>query len=508
VGHRGIPVERGMSTAPVELAPATVAAMARRAGRDDFDRWAAQAKGCGYCSRPVRLRGSTITKTAAGRVVDSYCTDGEPDRVAYVRCGNRRAAVCPSCSHEYQGDMWHLLYAGTAGGMKGVPKTVAEHPMVFATLTAPGFGPVHTTRQDAGRGRGSRCRPRRGHPRCVHGLPAWCDRVHAEGEPCLGEPLCPDCYDYTAHVAFNYHAPELWRRFTIDLPRVLAARLGLTAAGLRRVVRVQYAKVGEFQRRGVLHFHALIRLDGPGPDFPASAIDVTAEQLAAAVVQAAGRVQLRTAAWAQDAPSWLLRFGSQVDARPVHGAANREGSRGDVHPEMVAAYVAKYATKAADDFGLDQRIRHLDHIEHLDVSEHVRRIINTAAEIAVDAQLTGCEGWDKLGDWLHMLGFRGHFATKSRSYSTTLTRIRGERRAWRETRRTRQAPDAGHAVEFVDDDQADEDDSTLVIKTWEFVGMGWLSTGDAALAASAAARAREHREAARDAIADEDDYAA
>jgi len=175
---------------------------------------------------------------------------------------------------------------------------------------------------------------------------------------------------------------------------------------------------------------------------------------------------------------------------------------------MVAAYVAKYATKAADDFGLDQRIRHLDHIEHLDVSEHVRRIINTAAEIAVDAQLTGCEGWDKLGDWLHMLGFRGHFATKSRSYSTTLTRIRGERRAWRETRRTRQAPDAGHAVEFVDDDQADEDDSTLVIKTWEFVGMGWLSTGDAALAASAAARAREHREAARDAIADEDDYAA
>jgi len=60
---------------------------------------------------------------------------------------------------------------------------------------------------------------------------------------------------------------------------------------------------------------------------------------------------------------------------------------------------------------------------------------------------------------------------------------------------------------MVDDDQADEDDSTLVIKTWEFVGMGWLSMGDAALAVSAAARAREHREVARDAIADQDDYA-
>jgi hypothetical protein len=31
-------------------------------------------------------------------------------------------------------------------------------------------------------------------------------------------------------------------------------------------VRVSYAKVAEYQRRGVFHFHAVIRLDGPaGP---------------------------------------------------------------------------------------------------------------------------------------------------------------------------------------------------------------------------------------------------
>jgi hypothetical protein len=489
----------------VEFDPSTVAAMARRAGRDDFDRWAAQAKGCGYCARPVRLRGSTVTKAADGRVIDSYSTHGEPDRVAYVRCGNRRAAVCPSCSHEYQGDMWHLLYAGAAGGIKDVPETVAEHPMVFLTLTAPGFGPVHGTRADTGRGRAARCRPRRDKRRCEHGRPTWCDRVHADSEPDVGQPLCADCYDYPAHVAFNYHAPELWRRFTIDLPRVLAGQLGLSEARLRRVVRVQFAKVGEFQRRGVLHFHALVRLDGPGPDFPPPAISVTAEQLAAAVLTAAGRVDVQTAPWAPDAPSWRLRFGSQVDARPVHGAANREASRGDMHPKMVAAYIAKYSTKAAEDFGLEERIRDHERIDHLDVSEHVRRVISTAADISVDAalgQTEGSESWDMLGRWLHMLGFRGHFATKSRGYSTTLTKIRGERKAWREARRTRQASAAGQVVELVDDDQADSDDSTLVIKTWEFAGIGWLSTGDAALAVSAAARAREHREAARDAIAE------
>lgn len=86
-----------------------------------------------------------------------------------------------------------------------------------------------------------------------------------------------------------------------------------------------------------------------------------------------------------------------------------------------------------------------------------------------------------------MLGFRGHFASKSRRYSTTLGAIRRERRTYRE----RQA--AEHVRELVDDD------TTLVISHWQFTGTGYLTTGDAALALSAAARAREQRQAARDA---------
>ena len=100
-----------------DLLPATVAEMAARASRRDFDRWAVQAEGCGYCTHPIRLRGSTRTHTSDGRLVAAYSTHAEPDGVAYVRCGNRRAAVCGSCSHEYQGDMWHLLYAGVAPGV-------------------------------------------------------------------------------------------------------------------------------------------------------------------------------------------------------------------------------------------------------------------------------------------------------------------------------------------------------------------------------------------------------
>ena len=121
-------------------------------------------KGCGHCSHPIRLRGSTRTHTRTGAWSTATTTATEPDGVAYLRCGNRRAAVCQSCSHEYQGDMWHLLYAGVAGGIKGVPATVAEHPMVFATLTAPSFGAVHTTR-----GPGRVCHYRRRATTCPHG---------------------------------------------------------------------------------------------------------------------------------------------------------------------------------------------------------------------------------------------------------------------------------------------------------------------------------------------------
>jgi hypothetical protein len=83
----------------------------------------------------------------------------------------------------------------------------------------------------------------------------------------------------------------------------------------------------------------------------------------------------------------------------------------------------------------------------------------------------------------------GHFASKSRRYSTTLGAIREERRAFRQ----RQA--AEHARELLPEEQ----DTTLIVARWEFAGVGYLTNVDTALALSAAARAREQRQAAREA---------
>ena len=38
---------------------------------------------------------------------ERYESANEPDHVTYVRCGSRRADVCPSCSAEYAADVWH-----------------------------------------------------------------------------------------------------------------------------------------------------------------------------------------------------------------------------------------------------------------------------------------------------------------------------------------------------------------------------------------------------------------
>jgi hypothetical protein len=84
-----------------------------------------------------------------------------------------------------------------------------------------------------------------------------------------------------------------------------------------------------------------------------------------------------------------------------------------------------------------------------------------------------------------MLGYRGHFATKSRRYSTTMRALRAARSDWRR----RQHPlDAHHG-----------DNSTVITETdLEWAGRGWRNTGDALLALSAAARAREDRRVARE----------
>lgn len=154
-----------------------------------------------------------------------------------------------------------------------------------------------------------------------------------------------------------------------------------------------------------------------------------------------------------DGSGLLLRFGKQFDTQTVNGV---------------------------EDFGLGDRRISPETLPLLRVSDHVNRLVRLAW------QLGEHESYDGLRRWVH-IAFRGHFTSKSRRYSTTLDAIRGERRAYRQRH-------AEHIRELPPEGQ----DTTLVVARWEFAGLGYLTTCDTALALSAA-RARERRQAAREA---------
>src|SRR5215218_1775431 len=431
-----------------ELDPATVRGLVARAGDPQRERWLQQVRRTGACRHPVRLRGVVLHGDEP-----VYSTSSEPDGALMVRCGNRREACCPSCAYEYRGDMWQLVYAGLAGGRKGVPDSVAEHPQVFATLTAPSFGPVHSRPDD-----GRRC---------------WCGQRHDADDPVLGEAIDPTTYDYEGAVLWNWHAPALWNRFIIELARVLAGRVELSERAWRTLVRIAYAKVAEFQARGLVHFHAIIRLDGAEDRAATPGIDVTPEELCDAIRQAAAHASLDGDAGNSDTID--IRFGEQLHTRIL-----ARDDTGELRAEQVAAYVAKYSCKASH-----------EQITTRDINPGRWRDRGIPEQLvqmaAANLRLSERPGLRDLDRWVHMLGFRGHFVTKSRTYSTTL----GELRAARAAYRARQ--DQPHHDPGINDD-----DSTVVLSVWQYIGCGYLNPGDVLLAAGVEASLRVAREALLD----------
>ncbi len=156
-----------------------------------------------------------------------------------------------------------------------------------------------------------------------------------------------------------------------------------------------------------------------------------------------------------------IGWGRQVDVSTV---PTRPGDDGGAR--QVAGYLAKYATKSTDASGaLDHPIRDQEEIDALAVNAHLRRLVATAWQLGRQRHLAGV----RLRAWAHTLGYRGHWATRSRRYSTTLKALREARQQWHQ----------------VDDDQL-EDTDVVRVASWRFGGRGFRNAGDAWLAATGA----------------------
>lgn len=435
--------------------PDAIAALVERAAQPGFDAWRHQIIRLSGCTNPIHLVGNgALVDAQTGVVLHRYGSTDHGGRLL-TACGNRRTSVCPACARTYRADAYHLLRAGLAGG-KGIGAEVAAHPQVFATLTAPSFGPVHTRRENA-----RPCRPRRAGERCPHGAALGCHVRHAEDDPRLGEPLCPRCYDYAGAVLWQAHAGQLWHRFALELRRELARRAGVSRTALAETVRLAYAKVAEYQRRGLIHFHAVIRLDGGDGPRTAPPGWATTALLIDTVRTAAGLVRL-PAPGAEVVGPRVLRFGRQVDVRPIEA-----GSLGEpLSSEAVAGYIAKYATKGAEVAGaVDRRVHQGADLATLPVRNHTLRMIGTCWWLGGLEPFTALQ----LRRWAHMLGYRGHFTTKSRRYSTTFTALRSARA---EHRAREQRAALGLA-----------DRPTVTVGQWRYAGRGY-SPEEALIAAS------------------------
>jgi hypothetical protein len=551
-----------------------------RASRPDYFGWLAHVQAAAGCTRPIRLSGTlTTVQPSTGRVLDHRHTDQLPDAAIYKACGNRRSSVCPSCAQTYQRDAYQLLRAGLVGG-KGVPETVSTHPAVFVTLTAPGFGTVHTrhvrTHTCTDRKRCD-CRPDPCHARrdspgpCTHGQPAVCWTRHAVADPALGQPLCLDCYDHTHHVVFNSFAAELWHRTKQTAERALAklcrARgissvpvVSPTSGKVRHVppVRLSHGKAAEMQRRGVIHFHALVRLDGVNPADPAAVVPpppgVSLAELVDALHDAARDTAFTTSQHPDRPEGWPMAWGEQIDIRPI----TLTGA-GEVTDGMVAGYLAKYATKSTEATGHNStRITAESINQHADPDGgHTARLIDACwrlgrptgtpaplksrpphrlmqatgspfgqpwncpecgthtryracpvcvaeRQASVDTKPADTTGpaspYARLRRWAHMLGYGGHFLTKARRYSITFRLLRNTRITFRRATEQHQAATDPGLVRTAD--HLDEE-TILIVGTLTFAGIGWHTTGDALLANTAAAQARERRAIGREELAHE-----
>jgi replication initiator protein RepSA len=482
-----------VTASPAELAGVTAITptlhdeLVHRAANDGL-RWLEQVEHAGYCRHPIRLSGSVrhIDK-ASGEVRVAYATGNEPDGVLLVRCGNRRVAVCPSCGGERGTDAFQLVKAGLVGG-KGVPDTVGSHPKLFVTLTAPGFGAVHARRAQGKNV--APCHPRRG--TCPHGRPLGCFRPHKADEDCLGQPLCIECFAYRRMVVWNTLAPELWRRTRIAIERALPGLVGMRAKDVEQAVKLQYVKVGEYQGRGAVHFHAVMRLDARPPKDDPERVEpppaaFTTDVLARAVELAAQTTKAPCPPFdGMDEP--YVRWGPQIDIHRLRGAGP-----GDLTEEAVARYVAKYATKGTEGFAA--RLNHrlsavdLDDLDDLGASPHVERIVRACWELGGDQVL---EEQLHLRKWAHCLGFGGHWLTKSRRYSTTFKAFNGERR---EVARRRHFADGVPVDAF---GRPESEDNVVVLADWAYMGSGYRTTGEKWLALSAAAWARERKRVAKE----------
>ncbi len=137
--------------------------------------------------------------------------------------------------------------------------------------------------------------------------------------------------------------------------------------------------------------------------------------------------------------------------------------------------------------GLDRSLK-AEEVEALTGRSHIVRLVRTSWLMGNQPSLEEL----KLQERAHGLGFGGHWSTKSQRYSSTFTVLRQARR---EHVRRKRAKDG---IPLDAWGRPESEEAVVVLREWRYIDSGYQSDGEKWLALSAAARAREERQTARE----------
>ena len=176
--------------------------LAARVQALDYQEWRNKVHAVNGCARPIRLAGAHQLQDPTGKVLHHHGGD------IFAPCGNRRAAVCPSCSDRYAADAFHLIRAGLVRRAQGHPRDRHRPAPRVRHPHRPLLRPRPPRRAPPAPGQ-ARSR-------------AACGEYHHDDDTRIGTPLDPETYDYAGSVLWQATPGDLWQRFTIRLRREIA----------------------------------------------------------------------------------------------------------------------------------------------------------------------------------------------------------------------------------------------------------------------------------------------
>lgn len=152
--------------------------------------------------------------------------DDSPQGYKLIRCASKNWGYCSYCANLYQKDQ--SIVIGNGCMRTFIDDEVDDYYFYAVTLSAPSFGKVHTGSTPE------------------HLIKCVCGETHLGEDGLIGCPVNENLYRYSDQV--------LWNANVNDLLRYTIKYLGDKISG------VEYVAAREWQRRGCLHIHMIIRI--------------------------------------------------------------------------------------------------------------------------------------------------------------------------------------------------------------------------------------------------------